>query len=211
MEFTSALDVAMNEDMFRNEENTSLLTQPVSITPPAISTASTQTQPATSNKPNHAKTYGDIGQSIGTSIGMARDKSSHRRYWIMAVVAIIIIVTYVSIILIPGVDTEAEKAGIATLVSACWLIPTAMFYLYIVQLKFPKPAKDSKSAAIATAKSPSYLASLISRSRAKVETDSSVPVRAQSQQPKPAISYEQQNYANKVSSQGRNYRPQSAL
>ena len=60
---------------------------------------------------------------------LAKKQLSHRLYGILIVVAIVIICTFVTLVYIEPTK-EAGYAGVATLISVLWLVPSAMFYIY---------------------------------------------------------------------------------
>ena len=73
-----------------------------------------------------------VGRRIDNSIyeaKLVKKQLSHRRYGIIVVVVIVIICTFVSLIYIKPTK-EADYAGVATLISVLWLIPSVMFYVY---------------------------------------------------------------------------------
>ena len=85
-----------------------------------------------SSSGKYEELFQKVGKVLDKKIDQARiakKQVSHRRYVIVFIIIIVIVCTYVSIIYIKP-DTEVEYAGVATLISFLWLIPSSLFYIY---------------------------------------------------------------------------------
>lgn len=150
--------------------------------------ASVQAAPVEASKPmTRRERWGNSLQNVGSQVGDVADKSAHRRYWIMVVALLVIVATYCILLLwvYPNALTSAEMGGIATLINVIWLVPTLMFYTYVVSLK-----KDVFAARNPSAPRKPSLFSMFSKQTSKVRTDPSVAqpelILKQSQLPEPS-------------------------